>query len=349
MTTFIGLEEHLKTWAGADETRRGIAQTIVSIAGNGIAIAELIAAGPLAGTLGASLGENADGDTQKELDVRAHEMIAAGLKETPVAYMGSEEAEEPVAINPDTGTLVVAIDPLDGSSNIDTNVSVGTIFSILPVQPGSDRTPLGDFLQPGTAQLAAGIIVYGPQTSLVLTVGAGTQIYILDRANRRFLLVREKVEIPLDKPEYAINASNYRFWDEPVRAYIDDCIAGEEGPRATNFNMRWIASLVAEVYRILARGGIFLYPRDSRKGYQRGRLRLVYEANPVAFIVEQAGGGATDGTARIMELKPGELHERVPLIFGARPKIERVIRYHTEPHSFVDRAPLFGKRGLFRM
>lgn len=347
MTGLVDLEEYLGHWAAGDETRQGIARTISAIAEGGITIAGLIADGPLAGSLGAEIGENTDGDAQKELDVRAHEIIVDALRVAPVSYVGSEEADEPEAVNVD-GSLVVAMDPLDGSSNIDTNVSVGTIFSVLPVRPDSDRGPLTDLLQPGANQLAAGLIVYGPQTSLVLTVGDGTNIFTLDRKTSRFILTIPDIKIPANKREYAINASNYRFWEEPIRAYIDDCIAGAEGPRATDFNMRWIASLVAEVYRILARGGVFLYPRDRRKGYENGRLRLVYEANPVAFLVEQAGGMATDSTGRILDIKPSGLHQRVPLIFGAKEKIERVIRYHTDPHSFAERSPLFGRRGLLR-
>ena len=347
MTKLVDLEEHLGQWAGKNETRQGVARTISAIAEAGTTIAGLIADGPLAGALGSEIGENTDGDAQKELDVRSHDILIDALRVAPVLYVGSEEAEEPVSVNAN-GTLVVATDPLDGSSNIDTNVSIGTIFSILPVQPESDGRPLTDLLQPGANQLAAGLIVYGPQTSLVLTVGEGTDIFTLDRKTSRFIRTIEKVLIPANKREYAINASNYRFWDEPVRAYIDDCIAGTDGPRASDFNMRWIASLVAEVYRILARGGVFLYPRDSRKGYQNGRLRLVYEANPVAFLIEQAGGMATDAENRILDITPSDLHQRVPLIFGASEKIERVRRYHNEPHNMADRSPLFGYRGLLR-
>ena len=348
MTTFVDLGEHLESWSGTDEARRHVADAVAAIAAGSVTIAGLIADGPLAGELAAERGgANADGDAQKELDVRAHDIILEKLAGTSVAFVGSEEAEQPVAVNPD-GTLVVAIDPLDGSSNIDTNVSVGTIFSILPVRADSDRQPLSDLLQPGTAQLAAGLVVYGPQTAFILTLGDGTDVFTLDRKSGRFLRTREKLKIPANKREYAINASNYRFWDEPVRAYIDDCIAGSEGPRESDFNMRWIASLVAEVSRILTRGGIFLYPGDSRKGYRKGRLRLVYEANPVSFIVEQAGGMATDGTHRILEIDPVDLHQRVPFMFGATEKVERLIRYHTEPHGMAERSPLFGNRGLLR-
>jgi len=197
-------------------------------------------------------------------------------------------------------------------------------------------------------QLAAGFVIYGPQTAFVLTVLAGTQIFTYERGTGTFLRTRADVQIAKGKREYAINASNYHHWDEPLRAYIDDCLAGLDSPDRQQFNMRWIASLVAEAYRIMARGGIFLYPRDKRPGYQHGRLRLVYEANPIALLVEQAGGAAVDAERRILEIEPKKFHERVPLIFGARDKVERVVRYHNDRHSIGERQPLFGRRGLFR-
>lgn len=341
MDKFVDLGKYLEGWAGADANRQGIARAIEAFANAGKTVSAVITAGELAGALAAVRGENTDGDAQKELDVRAHEMICEGLRAAPVAFVGSEEAKDPVALNAG-GTLVVNMDPLDGSSNIDTNVSVGTIFSILP---GSSAE---DLLQEGSKQLAAGFVIYGPQTVLVLSVGEGTHAFTLDPTTGQFRLTREDIKIPRDKKEYAINASNYRFWDEAVRAYIDDCIAGEEGPRAGNFNMRWIASLVAEVYRILTRGGVFLYPRDERKGYQYGRLRLVYEANPIAFLVEHAGGLATDGEFRILDKKPHDLHQRTPLVFGSDDKVELIERYHTAPSHIADRSPLFAKRGLLR-
>ncbi len=204
-------------------------------------------------------------------------------------------------------------------------------------------------MQPGTAQLAAGFIIYGPQTAFALTVGDGTRIFTLDRGTRQFILTRPAVQIPEGRREYAINASNYRHWNAAVREYVDDLVAGESGPRGQNFNMRWIASLVAEAYRVLVRGGIFLYPRDSRPDYRAGRLRLVYEAFPIAFLVEQAGGAATDGERRILDLIPESLHCRTPLIFGSADKVARVTRYHAAPPSIVGESPLFAKRGLFRV
>ncbi|PLX35786.1 MAG: class 1 fructose-bisphosphatase [Hyphomicrobiales bacterium] len=348
MEGMVSLKEYLDQWAGADELRKGIAQTIKGIAAGGHAISELISAGPLAGALAEVLGENIGGDAQKALDLRSHDLMLEMLADTPVAWFGSEEADDPVAIHPDTGTVVVAMDPLDGSSNIDTNVSVGTIFSILPVQPDSDRGPLTDLLQPGTEILAAGFIVYGPQTALVISLGEGTLMFTHDHNSGKFFITNDRVDIPREKKEYAINASNYRFWETPIRTYIDDCVAGVEGPREANFNMRWVASLVAEVYRIMVRGGIFLYPRDRRKGYEDGRLRLVYECNPIAFVVEHGGGHATDGEHRILEMKPTELHQRSPLVFGSVDKVDLVTRYHKEPHAIAERSPLFGNRGLLR-
>jgi len=236
--------------------------------------------------------------------------------------------------------LLVAIDPLDGSSNIDTNVSVGTIFSILP---NTDS-----FLQPGDRQLAAGYAIYGPQTALVLTTGEGTHVFTLDRASGQFRLTAEHVRVPRKTREFAISAANHRHWDEPIRIYVDDCLAGTEGPRGEDFNMRWIASMVAEAHRVLARGGVYMYPGDLREGYQRGRLRLLYEANPVAWLIEQAGGAASTGTCRILEIMPEGIHQRVPLIFGSRDEVERLDRYHRDPYPLGERSPLFGRRGLFR-
>ena len=257
--------------------------------------------------------------------------------------IGSEERKEPVILDPEAPVAVV-IDPLDGSSNVDTNISVGTIFSLLPVTEDLDAA----VLQPGHRQIAAGFVVFGPQTSLVLTLGEGTDIYTLDRDDRVFRRTSERVRIPSESSEYAINASNYRHWDEPVRAYVDDNVAGMDGPRGRNFNMRWIASLVAEAYRILIRGGIFLYPGDRREGYENGRLRLVYEANPLAMVVEQAGGLATDGENRILDLQPTSLHQRIPLVFGSSTKVERVRAFHDGTLPLGERSPLFGRRGLFR-
>jgi fructose-1,6-bisphosphatase I len=244
--------------------------------------------------------------------------------------------------------LAVAIDPLDGSSNIDVNAPIGTIFSILPMPPEALAEPALAFCQKGRAQVAAGFFVYGPQTSLVITFGSGTLLFVLDREADAFILVEPAIAIPHDNAEYAINASNYRHWHEPVRAYIDDCVKGVEGPRGRNFNMRWIASMVADSYRIFMRGGIFLYPADGRDGYDQGRLRLLYEANPVAFLAEQAGGAATDGIDPILDRTPHTPHQRVPFIMGSIDKVERVRTYHLETAPPWQTAPLFGRHSVSR-
>ena len=348
------LQDHLQGWAGADPLRQGVATTVLALTGAGVAISELVAAGPLAGALATVRGYHEDGDSQKELDAIADQLVTDALRSAPVAVLGSEEAEHPVTLDPQ-GVLAVAVDPLDGSSNIDTNISVGTIFSILPF------TGPNALLQPGSRQLAAGFLVYGPQVSLVLTLGEGTHVFILDPAslhfvkvqdpilrNPVFLKVRDGVIVPPETVEYAINGSNARHWDTAIRYYVEDCQAGIEGPRGKDFNTRWIASMVAEAYRILTRGGVYLYPGDARKGYGNGRLRLVYEANPIAFIMEQARGGATDGRRRILDIIPSHLHQRIPLVFGSRAEVERIARYHCDPSQLPERSPLFGRRGLLR-
>jgi fructose-1,6-bisphosphatase I len=335
------LQDHLDRWSQADDSRRDVASAVLALAGAGIRISQLLASGPLAGALAAVRGHHADGDSQKELDVVADTLVREALAEAPVALLGSEEAEEAIALDP-AGTLAVAVDPLDGSSNIDANMTVGTIFSILP-HIGCDS-----LLQPGSAQLAAGFLVYGPQTALALTVGAGTQIFILDRASGDFLLAEERAMVLPETAEYAINGSNARHWDLAIRCYVEDCQAGVDGPRAKDFNTRWVASMVADVFRILVRGGVYLYPGDARRGYTQGRLRLVYEANPVAFLMEQAQGAATDGRRPILELEPTHLHQRVPLVFGSRAEVERIARYHHDAAAMPERSPLFGRRGLLR-
>ncbi|MCI0466059.1 MAG: fructose-1,6-bisphosphatase, partial [Beijerinckiaceae bacterium] len=238
-------------------------------------------------------------------------------------------------------------DPLDGSSNIDANVSIGTIFSILPVLAKANGAE-ADFLQPGRAQIAAGFVIYGPQTSIVCVLGSGAaQIFTLDRRDGRFYKALSAPVIVKDSAEYAINASNYRHWEAPVRAYIDDCVQGVEGPLKRDHNMRWTGSLVADAYRILMRGGIFLYPGDQRAGYGKGRLRLLYEANPVALVIERSAGSATDGVRPLLDTVPTAIHARVPFVFGSPGPVELVARYYSDP-QFSERAPLFGKRGLMR-
>jgi len=304
-------------------------------------LALTIARGPLGGALGAEVGSNTDGDNQKALDVMADEAFVAGLRGTGIRWYASEEQETVEEIDAD-GPLALAIDPLDGSSNIDVNVSIGTIFSIRPAQEGAEES----FLRSGREQIAAGYFIYGPMTALVVTFGDGVLTFVRDPENGRFTQAEGKMQIPADSSEFAINASNYRHWSKPVRAYIDDCLQGIEGPRSKNFNMRWVASLVAETHRILSRGGIFLYPSDARPGYEHGRLRMVYECAPIAMLVEQAGGRATTGQDPLLDQRPDQLHARTPLVFGTPDKVDRVTAYHDLPEQEI--SALFGNRGLFR-
>jgi fructose-1,6-bisphosphatase I len=342
MYDHVPLEFYLSGWAHAERSRIPVAQAINAIGDAAVEIAERIARGALLGEMGSAVGANADGDQQKELDVWANDRLIAALRKTPVAVIASEELNTPLALEADA-PLAVALDPLDGSSNIDTNVSIGTIFSVLPAK-GQES-----FAQPGSKQLAAGYVIYGPQCAMVLTVGDGTSVFTLDPEARSFCLTADRLAIAPDSNEYAINASNYRHWSESVRAYIDDCIAGTEGPRGANVNMRWIASLVAECHRILVRGGVFLYPADARKDYEQGRLRLIYEANPMAFLTEQAGGKAFDGHVPILDIVPESLHQRTPLIFGSAGEVDRIARYKADPNTDFERSPLFGRRGLLRV
>lgn len=336
-----GLTAHLDGWAGDDATRKAVARAVLGLAEAGRRISALVAEGVHGAGHGAIVGENSGGDSQKQLDWRTHEIVLEALRFTGVAAVGSEEADAPDVLDP-RGAVVVAVDPLDGSSNIDNNVAIGTIFAILPALAGGDS-----FLQPGSRQLAAGFVVYGPHTDLVLTLGEGTHIFTLDPEDGVFRIALSNVTIPAETAEFAINASNYRHWQPGIRAWFDDCVAGAAGPREKDFNMRWVAALVAEATRILIRGGIFLYPGDERRGYAQGRLRLVYEANPIAFVVEQAGGRATNGTERVLDLVPTDLHQRTPLIFGSTAEVGQVEFYERNPVP-ADRSPLFGYRGLFR-
>jgi fructose-1,6-bisphosphatase I len=339
----ISLRSHLDQ--SAAQTLSGVGDTIAAIVAASIDLSVLIADGPLAGIVGRNGGINPDGDQQKDMDVVADEMMRSALRHAPVAAVLSEEVALPETLDPDA-PLCVAIDPLDGSANLENNISIGTIFSIRP--RGNDI--LSTFFEPGTAQCAAGFIVYGPQTTLVLALNARVDIFILDRRAQQFLLTAKGVRIAPDTPEFAINASNQRHWHGPVRAYIDECLAGSNGDRGADFNMRWIGSLVAESLRILVRGGVFLYPADTRAGYREGRLRLLYEAHPMALVMEWAGGAATTGRRRILELGAKTPHQRVPLIMGSVRGVRDVTAIHEgiEPMFDNSDAPLFARRGLFR-
>jgi len=295
-------------------------------------ISHAVNKGALGGVLGSAGTDNVQGEIQKKLDIIANEvLIEANEWGGHLAAMASEEMEG-IYVVPNRypqGEYLLLFDPLDGSSNIDVNVSIGTIFSVLKKSDtGGAGVSEQDFLQSGNKQVAAGYCIYGPQTTLVLTVGDGVAMFTLDREQGSFVLTEENVRIPEDTKEFAINMSNMRHWDAPVRRYIDECLAGKEGPRGKDFNMRWVASMVADVHRILTRGGIFMYPWDKREPEKPGKLRLMYEANPMGWLVEQAGGACTNGRQRVLDIQPTKLHERVSVILGSKNEVERVTGYH---------------------
>ncbi len=287
--------------------------------------------GALGGVLGTADSQNVQGEVQKKLDIIANEvLIEANEWGGHLAAMASEEMDS-IYLVPNRypqGEYLLLFDPLDGSSNIDVNVSIGTIFSVLKKSDDTPGVQESDFLQAGSQQVAAGYCIYGPQTTLVLTVGHGVAMFTLDREQGSFVLTQEKLTIPPDTQEFSVNMSNMRHWDAPMKRYIDECLAGKEGPRGKDFNMRWIASMVTDVHRILMRGGIFMYPWDKREPARAGKLRLMYEANPMAWLVEQAGGAATNGRQPILTLTPGMLHERVAVFLGSRNEVEQVTGYH---------------------
>ena len=289
------------------------------------------ALGGEASILGSAGSENVQGEVQKKLDIIANEvLIEANEWGGHLAAMASEEMDG-IYIVPNRypqGEYLLLFDPLDGSSNIDVNASIGTIFSVLKKPEGSTAVSEKDFLQAGNKQVAAGYCIYGPQTTLVLTVGDGVAMFTLDREQGSFVLIEENVRIPEDTKEFAINMSNMRHWDAPVKRYVDELLAGTDGPRGKDFNMRWVAAMVADVHRILCRGGVFLYPWDKREPEKAGKLRLMYEANPMSWLVEQAGGASTNGKQRIMDLQPTKLHERVSVVLGSKNEVERVTSYH---------------------
>jgi len=292
-------------------------------------ISHAVGRGALSGVLGSASSTNVQGETQKKLDILANEMlIEANEWGGTLAAMASEEMDEPVGIPVayPRGDYLLLFDPLDGSSNIDVNVSIGTIFSVLPAHhPKAEEAA---FMQPGTSQVCAGYALYGPQTQLVISVGHGVHEFTLDKDTGTFLLTRENLRISAQTQEFAINMSNMRHWEPPVRRYIDECLAGTDGARRKNFNMRWVASMVSDVHRIMQRGGIFLYPRDRREPDKPGKLRLMYEANPMAYLIEQAGGAATDGRRRILDIQPSSLHQRVAVFLGSREEVDYVTKLH---------------------
>ena len=313
-------------------------------------IAALIGKGALANALGDAGSMNVQGEVQKKLDVLANEIfVHTNEWGGTVAGMVCEELDEPYAIPEQypRGPYLLLFDPLDGSSNIDVNVSVGSIFSVLRCPEGVTHPTAADFLQPGSAQVCAGYAIYGPATMFVLSTGSGVNGFTLNREIGEFSLTHPNLRIPETTSEFAINASNSRYWEPAIRRYVNECLAGESGPRGRDFNMRWIASLVAETHRILMRGGVFMYPRDRRDPAQPGRLRLLYEANPIGYLIEQAGGRASTGHGPILEVKPESVHQRVSFVFGARSEVERIERYHRDHNEFELDVPLFATRGLF--
>lgn len=314
------------------------------------AISAAVERAGLAGALGDAATSNSQGERQKLLDVVANDLVLEACERSGrVAALASEELPDlrELAATRHRGSYLVVADPLDGSSNLAVNVSVGTIFSIL-ARAGEGGPALFELLQPGARQVCAGYAIYGPSTMLVLTVGGGVQGFTLDRESGEFAWTHPDLRVPEETREFAVNASNERFWEPPVKRYVSECRAGTAGPRGVDFNMRWVASLVAEVHRILVRGGVFMYPRDTKAPPRAGRLRLLYEANPMAMIVERAGGAASTGRGRILDELPSELHQRVPLILGSRDEVERLVRYHREHDEngepFKD--PLFNTRSV---
>jgi len=282
----------------------------------------------MSGLMGSTLDENIQGEVQKKLDVVANELFKDILLESGfVKAISSEEEDTSVAGNT-AGKYIVSFDPLDGSSNIDINSLIGTIFSIHKAPENMDASDPDMFKQPGDQQVCAGYVLYGPATMLVMTTGSGTHFYVLDRTHGGFLLVERNVQVPTDTQEFAVNMSNQRFWQAPMQNYINDLLAGDTGPRGKNFNMRWIAAMVGDIHRVLCRGGIFTYPTDSKNPDQPNKLRLMYEANPMAFLLEQAGGAALTSTGRIMSIEPSSIHQRVEVIMGSKNEVEKCLSYY---------------------
>lgn len=334
-TSPMSLEQSLNNSVSDGKLDADLAALIRTVSSACKIIARDVGLGGLSGVLGSAESENVQGETQKKLDIISNDVLLQVVQDSGlVAGMASEEMEDiyPMPQASASGRYLLLFDPLDGSSNIDVNVSIGTIFSILPCPEGVTSPSLADFLQPGHQQVAAGYVIYGPSTMLVLTTGDGVDAYTLDRSVGEFLLTERGMQIPAETSEFAINASNQRHWEAPVQRYISECLAGKEGVRARDFNMRWIASMVADVHRVASRGGVFMYPGDAKlkaKG-QAGKLRLMYEANPMSMLVTQAGGLASTGIEDILAIQPEELHQRVPVVLGSSEEVTRIVAYHQE-------------------
>ena len=321
-----------------------VARVLGALAQAALGVANIVRRGGLGGRLDAEVGPGHDGVAKKALDALADDAFIDRLKGAGVRGVVSEERDEPVALDA-SGALLVAIDPLDGSSNIEVNGAIGTLFSVLDTPDAAFNASL--FLQPGRRQRAAGLAFYGSRADFVFTTGRGVHVATLDPDAGLFRMSAFNLQIREGAREFAINASNSRHWPAPVRAYVEDCLEGDQGPRGRNFNMRWVGAVVGDVYRILMRGGVYLYPEDSREGYEHGRLRLLYEANPIALLIEQAGGAAIDGFQRILDITPASIHARTPLIFGSKDKVDRIALYYRDGRG-AQRAPLFQKRSLLR-
>ncbi len=314
-------------------------------------IATIVGKGPLIQLAGKAGTFNIQGEEQARLDIVADQIFTQTLERGgTIAAMVSEERDEVRRVPAEypRGRYLLAFDPLDGSSNVDVNVSVGSIFSVL-IDPDADaEVGPGAFLQPGNRQVCAGYAIYGPTTMLVLSLGRGVHGFTLDREIGEFMLTHPDMRVPDEASEFAINSSNTRFWEPAVKRYVDECLAGNTGPRGRDFNMRWVASLVAEAHRVLLRGGVFLYPRDDRASARSGKLRLLYEANPIGFLIEQAGGRASSGDGPILDIQPEGIHQRTGFVFGSRAEVERIESYHRDHNERRYDAPLFGSRGLYR-
>ena len=322
--SYLNLSQFLEQQTG--NLTPELAQVISTIAATCQTIDQALQKGALAGVLGSAQHENVQGEEQKKLDVISNDYLIDALKIHPqVGGLASEELDEFTPAQ-ENGKYLVLFDPLDGSSNIDINMCVGTIFSILPAK--NAVTQAEDFMQAGNQQVAAGYVLYGPSTMLALTVGAGTVFFTFDPETQQFLLTSENIQVAADTKEYAINSSNQRHWENPVKRYIEELLAGKTGPREKDFNMRWVACMVGDIHRILCRSGIFMYPYDLKDPKKAGRLRLMYEANPMSMLIEQAGGASTTGRVRILDIQPTDLHQRLPVIIGSKNEVDLVTGYH---------------------
>lgn len=349
----IGLKAFLHDTAHGLPNNRPLAELLLQIADTVKILSAMIAQGAVTDMTSKLESRNVQGETQMKLDLMSNDLFIEQLKSGGLVHgLASEEMDETVLLakQPGQAPFLVIFDPLDGSSNVPVNVSIGSIFSVLQA-PAEHLAEAADYLQAGGKQLAAGYAVYGPATMLVLTFGKGAHGFTLDHESHEFVLTHPQICIPEDAAEFAINASNERFWEPPVKRYIGECIAGSSDVRARDFNMRWVASMVADIHRILMRGGIYLYPKDSKDHTKAGRLRLMYEANPMAMLVEQAGGFASTGRMRILEIEPADVHQRVPVVMGSRNEVLRVERYHQDYDSGKDesgKSPFFSDRSFYR-